>query len=168
MTRVPTVSFLFVDQVGSTAQLQALGDERAAPVRRAMFDIIQSALAAHGGIQVDNTGDGVMATFDRAVAAVEGAAAIQHGVRRHNQTRSTAESIEAKAECLPSRARHASCSVLDGSAIQRRPIAAPRTRTPNDEPPSAMSAPDTRVLSARLVADLDVHFAGFRAVGLRA
>src|SRR5829696_6180812 len=103
---VPTVSFLFVDQVGSTAQLRALGDERAAPVRRAMFDIIQSALAALGGTQVDNTGDGVMATFDSAVAAVEAAAAIQHGVRRHNQTRSTAESIEAKAECLPSRARH--------------------------------------------------------------
>ena len=66
-------------------------------MRRALFDIIQSALAAHGGTQVDNTGDGVMATFDSAVAAVEGAAAIQHGVRRHNRSRPPAESIEVRA-----------------------------------------------------------------------
>ena len=97
LTRVPTVSFLFVDQVGSTAQLQVLGDERAAPVRRALFDIIQSALAAHGGTLVDNTGDGVMATFGSAVAAVDCAAAIQGGVRRHNRTRPAAESVEVRA-----------------------------------------------------------------------
>lgn len=80
---VPTISFLFVDQVGSTAQLQTLGDEKAAPVRRSLFDILQSALTAHGGTQVDNTGDGIMATFTSAVDSVECAAAIQRAVRRH-------------------------------------------------------------------------------------
>jgi class 3 adenylate cyclase len=94
---VPTVSFLFVDQVGSTAQLQTLGDERAAPVRRALFDITQSALAAHGGTLVDNTGDGVMATFNSAVAAVDCAAAIQQGVLRHNRRSAGAEAIEVRA-----------------------------------------------------------------------
>jgi adenylate cyclase len=94
---VPTVSFLFVDQVGSTAQLQALGDEGAAPVRRALFDIIQSALVAHGGTLVDNTGDGVLATFDGAVAAVDCAAGIQRGAARHNRRSAGAESIEVRA-----------------------------------------------------------------------
>jgi class 3 adenylate cyclase len=94
---VPTVSFLFVDQVGSTAQLQALGDVRAEPVRRALFDIVQSALTAHGGTMVDNTGDGVMATFNSAVAAVDCAAAIQKGLLRHNRRRPIAESIQLRA-----------------------------------------------------------------------
>src|SRR5829696_7687152 len=94
---VPTVSFLFVDQVGSTAQLRALGDERAAPVRRALFDIVQSGLAAHGGTLVDNTGDGVMATFNSAVDAVDCAAAIQQGVLRHNRRSADAETIEVRA-----------------------------------------------------------------------
>ena len=94
---MPTVSFLFVDQVGSTAQLQTLGDERAAPVRRALFNIVQSALTAHGGTLVDNTGDGVMATFNGAVAAVDCAAAIQQGVLRHNRHSPIAESIEVRA-----------------------------------------------------------------------
>jgi class 3 adenylate cyclase/tetratricopeptide (TPR) repeat protein len=97
LARVPTVSFLFVDQVSSTAQLQALGDERTAPVRRALFDIIQSELAAHGGTLVDNTGDGVMATFNSAVAAVDCAAAIQRGVLRHNRRSEIAESIDVRA-----------------------------------------------------------------------
>jgi class 3 adenylate cyclase len=95
--KVPTISFLFVDQVGSTAQLQALGDEKAAPVRRSLFDIFQSALTAHGGTEVDNTGDGIMATFTSAVDAVECAAAIQRGVRRHNRNRPPAESLEVRA-----------------------------------------------------------------------
>ena len=66
-------------------------------MRRALFDIVQSALTAHGGTQVDNTGDGVMATFDSAVAAVECAAAIQRGVLRHNRRRAVTESIQLRA-----------------------------------------------------------------------
>lgn len=94
---MPTVSFLFVDQVGSTDQLHALGDEAAAPVRRALFETLNSALTAHHGALVDNTGDGLMATFDSAVGAVECAIAIQNGVHRQNLTRPSAESVEVRA-----------------------------------------------------------------------
>jgi hypothetical protein len=66
-------------------------------VRRALFETLQSALTAYGGTLVDNTGDGVMATFESAVAAVDCAAAIQRGVRRQNRTHPPAESVEVRA-----------------------------------------------------------------------
>ena len=79
------VAFLFVDQVGSTAQLRDLGDEGAAPVRAAMFDIIRRALTEHAGREVDHTGDGMMATFSRPSDAMRASAAIQLGARAHNR-----------------------------------------------------------------------------------
>ena len=79
------VSFLFLDQVGSTAQLRDLGDEGAAPVRAAMFDIIRRAVTEHAGREVDHTGDGMMATFARPSDAMRASAAIQLGARAHNR-----------------------------------------------------------------------------------
>ena len=74
--RVPTVTFLFVDQVGSTEQLRDLGDSVAAPVRRSVHEMLTKSVAEQGGRVVDNTGDGVMAVFEGAVDAVTAGAAM--------------------------------------------------------------------------------------------
>lgn len=73
---MPTVTFLFVDQVGSTEQLRDLGDSVAAPVRRSVHEMLTKSVAEQGGRVVDNTGDGVMAVFEGAVDAVTAGAAM--------------------------------------------------------------------------------------------
>jgi class 3 adenylate cyclase/tetratricopeptide (TPR) repeat protein len=82
---VATVTFLFVDQVGSTAQLEALGDVAGAEVRDEYFRLLRAALAAHAGSEVDHTGDGVMATFTSAVDATSCAIAMQRKMYTHNR-----------------------------------------------------------------------------------
>ena len=81
-----TKSFLFVDQVGSTAQLAALGDDATRPVRQALHDLLTASVEAHGGEVVDNTGDGVMAVFDGALDAVEAGVEMQVAAAQHNRT----------------------------------------------------------------------------------
>ena len=87
-----TMSFLFVDQVGSTEQLARLGDTDARPVRQALFDLLTTQVEGHGGDVVDNTGDGVMAVFDGATDAVHAGVGMQQAAVRHN--RRTAEGQE--------------------------------------------------------------------------
>ena len=82
LATVPTVSFLFVDQVGSTEQLRNLGDRVAAPVRRSVHDVLTKSVAGHGGRVVDNTGDGVMAVFEGAVDAVTAGTAMMQAATR--------------------------------------------------------------------------------------
>ena len=65
-----TVTFLLVDQAGSTSQLATLGDDDAAPVRQRLFELLHSSLADHEGREIDNTGDGLLACFDSAVSAI--------------------------------------------------------------------------------------------------
>jgi WD40 repeat protein/class 3 adenylate cyclase/energy-coupling factor transporter ATP-binding protein EcfA2 len=85
-----TVTFLFADQVGSTAQLQALGDTGATGVRQALFDVLREAVDDHNGEVIDHTGDGLMVAFGSAVDAVGCAVAVQQAAHRHN-LRSPAE-----------------------------------------------------------------------------
>ena len=67
---VATMSFLFVDQAGSTVQLEALGDAGASPIRDELFQILRAAVDDHEGTVVDHTGDGVMASFTGATDAL--------------------------------------------------------------------------------------------------
>ena len=64
-------TILFTDIEGSTKLTQELGDARAMAVVRAHDQIVEAALAKHGGSEVKHTGDGVMASF---VSVVGGAA----------------------------------------------------------------------------------------------
>ncbi|MFL6239258.1 MAG: AAA family ATPase [Actinomycetes bacterium] len=88
-----TLSFLFVDQVGSTAQLQALDERTAQRVRRALQDVLREAVEEHSGQVVDHTGDGVMAMFTGARDAVASAVAMQQSTTRHNRRAPEAENI---------------------------------------------------------------------------
>jgi len=77
-----TVTLLFTDIEGSTALLRALG-EAYADVLAEHRDVVRAALAAHGGFEVDASGDAFLAAFARPDAALEAARAIQAGLAAH-------------------------------------------------------------------------------------
>ena len=73
----PFRTILFTDLESSTALTQRLGDAKAQEVLRGHNETVRAALAAHGGEEVKHTGDGIMASFPSAVAAVEAALTMQ-------------------------------------------------------------------------------------------
>ncbi len=77
------VTILFTDMEGSTALAQRLGDAAAQNVRRTHNEIVRSALGEHAGREIKHTGDGIMASFTTASAALACAVAIQQGVAAH-------------------------------------------------------------------------------------
>ena len=76
-------TILFTDMESSTAITQRLGDAKAQEVRRAHNQIVRAALQATGGSEIKHTGDGIMASFTTASAALDCAIAIQRGVAEH-------------------------------------------------------------------------------------
>jgi class 3 adenylate cyclase len=60
---VETLTFLFTDIEGSTVLLARLGDDGYARVLAGHHALIRSALAAHGGREVDTQGDAFFAVF---------------------------------------------------------------------------------------------------------
>ncbi|MHC5021063.1 MAG: nickel-binding protein [Planctomycetota bacterium] len=75
---------VFTDIVGSTAATQARGDTAAMRLVRAHDTAVRAALEAAGGREVKHTGDGIMAAFFEATAAVNFASAVQRSLARHN------------------------------------------------------------------------------------
>jgi class 3 adenylate cyclase len=61
---------LFTDLVGSTAMYERVGDATAYSLVRRHFEIMEKAIADHGGRIVKTIGDAVMASFPRALDAV--------------------------------------------------------------------------------------------------
>ena len=78
---------LFTDIVGSTAMTQRHGDDTAMEFLRIHDTIVRDALAASNGREVKHTGDGIMASFVSAAAAVRCATQIQHELARREQER---------------------------------------------------------------------------------
>ena len=76
---------LFTDLVGSTTLTQRLGDEMAMEFLHVHDTIVRDAVAAARGREVKHTGDGIMASFVSAAAAVRCAAAIQRELARREQ-----------------------------------------------------------------------------------
>lgn len=76
-------TILFTDMASSTTLADRLGDAAAQDVRRAHNDIVRAALAGNAGSEIKHTGDGIMARFATASAALECAIAIQRGVAAH-------------------------------------------------------------------------------------
>ena len=74
------VTLLFTDLVDSTGLIERLGDDTAEPLSRRHFAILRAAVADCGGREVKSTGDGVMATFPSALAALKAAARMQRSV----------------------------------------------------------------------------------------
>jgi class 3 adenylate cyclase/tetratricopeptide (TPR) repeat protein len=80
-----TVTVLFTDMVGSTAQRARLGDDAANALLREHDEIVRGAAERHGGRVVEGTGDGSMLAFEAAGEAVRAAVAIQQDVEQRNR-----------------------------------------------------------------------------------
>jgi class 3 adenylate cyclase len=76
---------LFTDVVNSTTLTQSLGDEAALAILGVHDLIVRDALSASGGREVKHTGDGIMASFVSAAAAVRCAIQIQRQLDKHAQ-----------------------------------------------------------------------------------
>jgi class 3 adenylate cyclase len=121
------VTVLFTDLVGSTAWRTRVG-EAVADVRTAELEAASRELVAEvGGTVVKSVGDGIMATFDSAVAALEVAARLQAVATlvgpdpRGASLRigiSTGDMVEEHGDWLGSAAIEASrlCAAADGGA----------------------------------------------------
>jgi len=78
-------SIMFTDIVGSTELTQRLGDEGAMLFVDTHDSIVRDALAACEGREVKHTGDGIMASFISAAAAVRCACRIQTALAEHRE-----------------------------------------------------------------------------------
>lgn len=76
---------LFTDIAGSTSMTQRLGDSEAMKIIRAHDALVQREIEARKGRVVKHTGDGTMAAFPAASAAIYSAMAIQKAFRVHNE-----------------------------------------------------------------------------------
>ena len=74
---VELATILLTDLVGSTRLATAVGPVRADQLRDEHFAVLREAIATAGGREVKNTGDGLMAAFGSASAAVRCAVAMQ-------------------------------------------------------------------------------------------
>ena len=84
MAATENVTVLFTDLVGSTELASALSPAAAEDLRRAHFSVLRQAVAALGGTEVKNLGDGLMVVFPSTSAALSCAIAMQQGVDRDN------------------------------------------------------------------------------------
>ncbi|HXW34764.1 MAG TPA: AAA family ATPase [Acidimicrobiales bacterium] len=84
MATIQNVTVLFTDLVGSTELVSTLSPEAGDEVRRMHFSALRQAIAASGGTEVKNLGDGLMVVFPAASAALGCAVAMQQVVHRSN------------------------------------------------------------------------------------
>jgi class 3 adenylate cyclase len=78
-------AILFTDIVGSTAMTSRLGDRMAIELVRAHDAVVRRCLGQSSGREVKHTGDGIMAAFASAAAAVDCARLIQQELKRYNR-----------------------------------------------------------------------------------
>ncbi|MGH9276366.1 MAG: ATP-binding protein [Acidimicrobiales bacterium] len=85
MTTTVTTSVVFTDLVGSTELSARLGPVAAQEVRSAHFGLLRDAVAATGGSEVKNLGDGLMVVYPSLGGALDGAVAMQQNIEEHNR-----------------------------------------------------------------------------------
>lgn len=76
-------TFMFTDIVGSTDLVKAIGDEAWTRLLRWHDDALRASFAAHGGVEVDNAGDGFFVAFDDPASGVACAVDIQRRLDAH-------------------------------------------------------------------------------------
>jgi len=79
-------TFMFTDIVGSTALIEAIGDEAWRDLRRWHDEALRKCFAMHAGEEVDHAGDGFFVAFPGASEALACAVAIQRKLTEHRQT----------------------------------------------------------------------------------
>ncbi|MGH3875078.1 MAG: ATP-binding protein [Pseudonocardiaceae bacterium] len=79
------MTVLFTDLVGSTQLMNLLGERTFEELRQSHLGLLGQITTAHGGVEVKNLGDGVMAVFTAASDAVAAAVAMQQAVQRRGR-----------------------------------------------------------------------------------
>jgi class 3 adenylate cyclase len=87
MVATDNVVVMFTDMVGSTELSQGHAPDVAQDLLRAHFAILRQALTETGGTEVKHLGDGLMAAFQSASAAITCAVLMQQGTELDNRTR---------------------------------------------------------------------------------
>lgn len=82
-----TRTVLFTDIVGSTNLTQRLGDDAAMTMVDLHDRIVRAALSGASGREVKHTGDGIMAAFFSAVAAIRCGVKVQQDLAQHRAAR---------------------------------------------------------------------------------
>ena len=93
------VTVLFTDMVDSTRLSSELSVEAADELRQRHFSLLRQSVAASGGVEVKNLGDGMMVVFSAASSALECAVAMQQGVERENRTSLTPVGLRIGVSC---------------------------------------------------------------------
>jgi class 3 adenylate cyclase len=78
--RVGTVTVMFTDLVGSTALRSRVGEDAAEVLRGVHDAILSDAIVSNSGRVVKHLGDGMMATFESAAAAVAAGVSLQQQI----------------------------------------------------------------------------------------
>ena len=84
---------MFIDIVGSTEMTARLGDSAALELVRAHDALVRRGLEAYGRREIKHTGDGIMASFDKAQNSVRVAADIQRRFAAYNADASETLSV---------------------------------------------------------------------------
>ena len=86
MSSSVTATFVFTDLVDSTATAARLGPEAAEDLRQTHFRLLRGAVAASGGTEVKNLGDGLMVMYSSPSRALSGAVGMQQAIEHHNRS----------------------------------------------------------------------------------
>jgi class 3 adenylate cyclase len=86
-------TFLFTDVCGSTALLEAVGDEAWRDLIAWHDRTLRALFAEHRGEEVDHAGDGFFVAFPEPVAAVECARSVQRALAEHRRAHGFAPSV---------------------------------------------------------------------------
>ena len=89
-------TIIFTDIVGSTSLTQKFGDEGAMRLLQLHDTIVRDALKDLGGREVKHTGDGIMASFVSAAAAVKCAARVQKELSKRSAESSTDAALKVR------------------------------------------------------------------------
>lgn len=79
-----TLTFVFTDIEGSTVLLRRVGAGVYAQILADHHSLIQSALAAHDGTELNTLGDGFFAAFSSPSACVTAVLEMQHDLQQHD------------------------------------------------------------------------------------
>src|SRR4051794_22140570 len=79
-------TFVFTDLVDSTATAARLGPEAAEELRQTHFRLLRGAVAASGGTEVKNLGDGLMVMYSSPSRALSGAVGMAQAIDHHNRS----------------------------------------------------------------------------------
>ena len=86
-------TFAFTDIVGSTALLEAIGDEAWQDLRRWHDESLRRCIAEHDGEEVDHTGDGFFLAFQDQRSAIACAQTIQRTLAEHRRAHGFAPAV---------------------------------------------------------------------------